>query len=292
MKPASKRFNILNHYTKFDSHGNGVIINGRVRSGKTTLVSIFVKQLLDNGFAVISNVRFADSVFAEYQNKLFYITSDLDFFNAYITIPDNIPMLLVWDDAQASEGMKSTQILSKSGNDLSKFLIFIGKFETNYMYIAHQKYIPDTLTRGFEPIIIYKLNRAGFYIGNSEFYTSEYEIRRNCYYAHIPPLDKIGYLPILSKAPATFEFKLDLSALFKYLSEYSIGENLKRGVAEFLKFRVESDGHTHLRSLTYQDIITALWLKRDKKLTGKEKLYQIVNPQILYSTLDKLKRGI
>ena len=129
MKSQNRYFNILNHYRKFGAHGNGIIIKGRVRVGKTTLVSIFAKQLLDDGFAVISNVRFHDDVFKLYPNRLFYITSDLEFFESYIKLEPDTPSVLIWDDAQGSQGMKSTQVISKSGENLSKLLIFIGKFK-------------------------------------------------------------------------------------------------------------------------------------------------------------------
>jgi hypothetical protein len=293
MKPASKRFNILNHYRKFGGHGNGIIIKGRVRSGKTTLVSIFVKQLLDNGFAIISNVRFDDTEIKKYAGKLYYITSDLDYFRAYIQIIDDTPVVLVWDDAQASEGMKSTQVMTKQGNNLAKFLIFIGKLQTNYLYIAHQKYIPNVILDGFEPMIIYKLNRNSFYVGNSLLELDNEIIRRNSYYVPLPDLKTIPMLKILSRATAMFEWMVDLDSLFRFLSQYHIGENLKKGIIEFLEINpCDNTDEINLKKLTWEQITIAIYLKRNGKIKGNEKLNQIINSGILYSTIDKMKKGI
>ena len=294
MKPANKRFNILSHYRKFGSHGNGIIIKGRVRSGKTTLVSIFVKQMLDNGFAIISNVRFDDSELIKYAGKLHYITSDYDYFKTYSLLDGNIPVILVWDDAQASEGMKSTQVMTKQGNNLAKFLIFIGKLQTNYLYIAHQKYIPNVIMDGFEPIIIYKLNRNSFYVGNSTLYLEESEIRHNCYFVPLPEINEnTPMLKILSRATATFEWKVDLDSLYKYLSQYHIGENLKQGIQEFLTVNQnDNSDEMNLKKLTWEQIVKAIYLKRNGKIKGNEKLNEIINSGILYKVIDKLNRGI
>jgi len=45
-----------------------------------------------------------------------------------------------------------------------------------------------------------------------------------------------------------------------------------------------------LKKLTWDDIVRAIYYKRNGKLTGKEKLYEIINSRILYQTLDELKR--
>lgn len=282
------KFNILNHYKRFDCHGNGCIIKGRVRVGKTTLVSIFTKQFLENGFAVISNVRFDDSVFSSYPNHLFYITSDYEFFESYIKIADNTPIILVWDDAQASDGMKSTQTISKSGEMLSKLLIFLGKFECNYLYIAHQKYIPNVILEGFEPLIIYKMQRNSFYVGN-QIYETDFEIRQNCVYIPLPDINKIA-LPIKTKTPAYFEFKVDLPELYRYLSKYTVNDDLRGATREFLKTNKNDSIDNHLKKLTWVEIVKAIYYKRNGKLTGKEKIYQIINSRVLYQTLDELNR--
>ncbi|GAI88737.1 unnamed protein product, partial [marine sediment metagenome] len=95
------KIDIIKHFERFDCHGNGLIIKGRVRSGKTHFVSILTKLLLQRGFAVISNVRFTNKVLDAYRSRLFYITSDLEYFEAYLKIEPNTPIVLVWDDIQA-----------------------------------------------------------------------------------------------------------------------------------------------------------------------------------------------
>ena len=157
----NQELDIIDHFKQNDSHGNGLIIKGGIRRGKTYLLAIIVKLLLINGFTVISNVRFDDNEFIKWKGKLFYITTDLDYFNHYLKANPNTPIVLVWDDIQAQKGFKSTD--HEQFSKLSSFLIFLGKFESNYVYVAHQKYIPDCILDGFEPMFIYKKERTWFY---------------------------------------------------------------------------------------------------------------------------------
>ena len=43
------QLDIIKHFQKNDSHGNGLIIKGGIRRGKTYLLAIIVKLLLING---------------------------------------------------------------------------------------------------------------------------------------------------------------------------------------------------------------------------------------------------
>jgi len=150
----SKQLDLMKHFNQNDGHGNGLIIKGKVRIGKTFLLGIIAKLLILNGFYVVSNVRFADIEFVKYKGRLFYMKNAKQFFEAYLKIPVGSKIVVIFDDSQAKKGFKSTGVMTKEGEKLASFLIFIGKFESNYIYVAHQKYIPSAITDGFEPLVI------------------------------------------------------------------------------------------------------------------------------------------
>ena len=280
---------LVEHFRRFDGHGNGLIVKGRVRSGKTYLVAIITKMLLNDGFAIITNVRFDDKVLADYPD-LYYINDDIGYFEAYVKIPDNKPIVLVWDDIQSVQGFKSTHVSHREGDLLAKFLIFIGKFETNYIYVAHQKYIPNVITEGFDPLIIYKLNRETFYLGDSTLWLESADIRRNCYRIPVPSPERFPSLPIKSKALASFTFSLDLDGLYAHLSRYDIGEDLRRGVTEFLSTVDEHDDHfARLKKLSYKDIYTSLCLKKGEILSDSKRIRDLINPKTVQEARDELR---
>lgn len=286
--------NIVNHFKRFNSHGNGLIIKGRVRVGKTYLASLLIKNLLFSGFAVISNIRFTNDVYQEYKDRLFYIKNDRQFFESYLKIPIDTPIVLAWDDIQASEGFKSTHVTRKSGDLLSQFLIFIGKLDTNYIYIAHQKYIPDCILDGFEPLIIYKFEKNSYWV-TTELLEKDKEVFK------ISPKKKIHViqpknfkpLPTLSKAIATFNFTLDLPDLYESLSTFDIGEDLRKGVKKYLDENIfDSDNlkYHRLKKLSYSDIYLALCLKRDKILSDGLTLRELINSNQIQPVRKELRK--
>ncbi len=273
--------NLVKHFRQNNSHGNGLIIKGGVRRGKTTIASYLTKLLLKAGFAVISNLRFDDKVYSDYPN-LHYITSDLEYFEAYLKVPEGMPIVLVFDDSQASEGFKSTQVMTEAGDNLSKFLIFLGKFESNYIFIVHQKYIPSSIIDGFEPLFLYKLSRDSMYL-SSKFLLEHSEIVRNSVFIPVPGLDLLEPLPILSKAIAQFNWVLDLKDLYAYLAQYRIGEGLRLGVREYLAMQSpEQDKRLKsLKALSYHDIALALCIKKGRLVKTGETMRDLINPNIL-----------
>lgn len=280
-------FDLVEFYNQFNGHGNGAIIKGRVRVGKTYLIGIIAKLLLNCGFYIISNVRFTDSEFEKYKGKLFYVRSDLDVFKSYLSIPKDTKILLIFDDSQASEGFKSTHVIRKSGDSLQTFLIFMGKLEMNYLIIMHNYLIPYTLIDGFEPIFIYKFDRNNFYVAK-EYYETKSEIFSNSFQIPIPDIDKFSGLEILSKAIAVFEWKLDLRDMFSYVADYKYGENLRQGIKDYLDEHENDYELQSLKKLTWSDIAMAIKLK-NPKVKGSDKLYEIINPNVLYSAFNKVK---
>lgn len=273
-------------YFKSDGkgHGNGLIIKGAVGTAKTTMLSMIIKILLENtDFVFPTNIRFEDSVYKKYPNRLKYITGIREYFEFYVSVPYSQPLLLIWDDSQGNEEMTSKRVLSDNG--LASFLIYIRKFSTSYIYIAHQKYIPESIT-GFEPYFIFKIDKErfciseNFYINNSEaFYDRENVIGLMPDYNQF---DKY-YLPILSHAFTDFEFDLDWYALKKFLSAYEVGEKLKEYTKIYLEQiepKIESEKKNKYeiyKSMSYEDIYITLCLKRGEKLPYATPLNEVIN---------------
>lgn len=286
-------FDIVKHYSKFNGHGNGVILKGRVRSGKTTLVGILTYILLLAGFYIITNVRFEDWVWNAFPGKIFYIRNDVDYLEAYCKVPEGGRSILFFDDAQANEGMTSKGVLKSQGHQLATFLIFIGKLETNYMYIAHQKYIPSPLVEGFTPIMLYTLEVGTFYLSDKIFFDEDL-ITRYGYEIEVPDPKEYG-LPIVSRAIPRFTFLLDWEDLIDYMSRYEVGDNLKPAILEYLvKYHLTeeqksaADPFAHLKTLTYEQILMALSLKKGYKISAGEKIGDLFNPMIRQTVRDKL----
>lgn len=288
-----REFDIVKHYSRFNGHGNGVILKGRVRSGKTTLVGILTFILLQAGFYIITNVRFADWVWEKYADKIFYIRNDVEYLEAYCKIPEGGRSILFFDDAQANEGMTSKGVMKSQGHQLATFLIFIGKLETNYMYIAHQKYIPAPMIEGFTPIMLYTLEIGNFYVSD-KILLDERLITRYGYKIDVPNPEEFG-LPIISRAIPRFEFLLDWEDLIAYMSRYEVGDNLKEAIQQYLvkynlsqKQKQAVDPFIALKALTYEEILLALSLKKGYKLSAGDTLGKLFNPMIRQNVRDKL----
>lgn len=279
------QIDLLGHFQQNDCHGNGLILKGGVRKGKTYLLSIICKILLKNGFAVISNVRFKNEIYDKYKN-LYYITTDREYFEKYLLINDALPIVLFWDDIQAQKGFKSTD--HEQFTKLSNFLIFLGKYNSNYIYVAHQKYIPDCILDGYEPLFIYKNSRYYFRICE-EFHEKSISRCSNCIDAPVPKNFKP--LPFLSRGFARFTFIMDLEGLYDYLSQYEIGEDILRGTKEFLEQHTEEKSeYGELGNLSYEKIYIALTIKKGKLLSSGLKIREIFNSNIITMARNKLKK--
>jgi len=288
-----REFDITKHYGRFNGHGNGVILKGRVRSGKTTLVGILSYILVQTDFYIITNVRFENWVFEEYSGRIFYITNDIEYLEAYCSLPDGARSVLFFDDAQANKGMTSKGVMTPEGQNLATFLIFIGKLETNYMYMAHQKYLPAPLIEGFNPIMIYTLEVGSFYVSDSIFF-DEQLIEKYGYKIKTPDPKKYG-LPIISRAVPRFTFKLEWEDLVEAMSRYEVGDDLKPAIHKYLeKYNLveqQSIGEQQFNSLkdmTYEKLLLALSLKKGHKLSAGDTIGKLFNANIRQIVRDQL----
>lgn len=283
---SCREFDIIKHYTQFNGHGNGIILKGRVRSGKTTLIGIITYILLSTDFYIITTVRFENWVLEKYVGRVFYITNDIQYLQAYTNIPEGGRVVLFFDDAQANPGLTSKGVMTKQGHQLLTFLIFIGKLETNYFYVAHQKYLPAPLIEGFNPIMLYTLELGTFYVLD-RITSDENLIKRYGYETAVPDRKQYG-LPIISRAIAKFDFKLDWEELTEFMAQENVGDNLKSAIRDYLDIynhkQVEQNYEitlaTQLKMLSEEKILLALSLKKNRMLSSGETLADLFNPNI------------
>lgn len=301
-----KEVDIIKYLMQNSGHANGLIIKGKARLGKSTLLSLITKKALDESpFVIVSNVRFENWVYDFYKNRIFFINSLRMYLEYYSIIPYENPILLVWDDSQASEGMTSKDVMSKEGKMFAKFLIFIGKMQTSYIYVAHQKYIPSALTEGFEPYFLYKLNRKQFVLSTEQYIKDSDSIRDsrnpivNLPHPDITKNEKgnytisdtdENYLPILSIAFTNFKFDgVDFDILFDMLTAFDVGENVKEVVKQYLGKSENENEYENLK-ISYEKIYMSLCLKKGRLISSGEKIGELINDTMLNSARKKLRK--
>ena len=289
----NEKINFVKYLKRNKGHGNGLIIKGGVRKGKTTLISMIKKLLIEKtNFEIVSNVRLDNLVYLT-EKRLHYVRYFSEYLEIYSEIPDNTPILLVWDDSQSDSSFTSLGVMSKGGKDISSFLVFIGKLSTSFIYVAHKSYIPRSFIEGFEPVFIYKLDKKDFWV--SEFfyqYDSDVKNSNQNYRCIMPKLDQLNHYTILSMAFTKFEFDVDLQKLYDHLSENQIGENLKPAVKDFLE-----NVHTKLYDLdkyklTYEEIYIALCIKKGRLISRGDKISGIFNDKFIYDGRTKIKEKL
>lgn len=284
------------YFMQNKGHGNNLIIKAGVRKGKTTLVSLIVKILLDKtNFIIVSNVRFENSVYEKYLGRIFYINSLTQYLEYISKFDYKHPILLVLDDAQSKDSMTSKGVMSKEGKKLSSFLIFIGKLQTSLIYIAHTSYIPRSLIEGFEPLYIYKTSRTNFIISpNFHEVDSKALSDKESIIVNMPSFKEFDkyYLPFMSLAFTDFRFDVDLDLLYNELTQYEIGEKTKECIEKFLienKESTEIKELKELQSLSYEKLYMAFCLKKGKILSSGETFRDLINPNIIQTGRKKLK---
>lgn len=297
---------IIKYLMQNSGHANGLIIKGKARLGKSTLLSLITKKALDDSpFIIVSNVRFENWVYEFYKDRIYFINSLRMYLEYYSIIPYENPILLVWDDSQASEGMTSKDVMSKEGKMFAKFLIFIGKMQTSYIYVAHQKYIPSALTEGFEPYFLYKLNRPQFVLSENQYLKDSDSIKDSINPIVNLPKPNVtknekgnytiddndeNYLPILSIAFTNFKFEgVDFDILFDMLTAFDVGENVKEVVKQYLG-KSENENEYQELNLSYEKLYMALCIKKGRLISSGEKINELINDMMINSGRKKLRK--
>lgn len=132
----AKQYNVdfVKYFTRRNGHGNGLIIKGGVGTGKTTLLSLIIKILLDyTNFVLVTNVRFEPRVYEKYLERIYYVSNVRQYFEFYTRIPYSQPILLIWDDSQGNDEFTSKGVMSDGGKILSSFLIYLRKFSRSIL---------------------------------------------------------------------------------------------------------------------------------------------------------------
>jgi len=281
------------YLTKNKGHGNGLIIKGGVRKGKTTLISVIKKILInETNFEIVSNVRLDNLVYLT-EKRLHYVRYFSEYLNIYSNLENDVPILLVWDDSQSDSSFTSLGVMSKGGKDISSFLVFIGKLSTSFIYVAHKSYIPRSFIEGFEPVFIYKLDKKDFWISEYFYqYDSDVKNSNQNYRCFIPKLDEFNHFKILSMAFTKFEFDIDLQKLYDHLSENQIGENLKPAVKEFLNNVDNKMYDLDKYTISYQDLYIALCIKKGQIIGRGDKISTIFNDKFIYDGRKKIKEKL
>lgn len=285
-----EEIDFIQYFGQKHGHGNSLIIKGGVGNAKTTLITFITKLLLEyTNFVIVTNVRFKDSVYRKYSLRLFYIYSLKQYLTFYSTIPYSQPILLIIDDSQGEDSFKSTGVLSDGGKILASFMIYIRKFSTSLIYIAHQKYIPESITGGFEPYFLYKCDLETFAI-SQEFFIKDSDSYKdeNSIICKMPSYKNFDehYLPFLSHAFTSFKFDIDWFDLKEQLSDYDVGEKLKEKVADYLS-NIEPEKinplaeYELLKNIPLTKYYLGLCLKTGDFVPPSIKVSELINPQLI-----------
>lgn len=267
----AEEYEVMNHFDQNNRHGNFLIIKGKIRSGKTHLAAILARFAMEKGFTIITNIRFRDSVIKKYPDRIHYITSDREFFEAYVQIDGD--SITIFDDAQATLS-SSLDTQTAKGKLIQSLMLFIGKFQSNVIYIAHLKYLPLWI-KSAQPLYIFKMHQKDMHI--SYDYLPFYEVRRSRNAIRIPLPSDLKPLPFKTFGFPNFEITLNLPRMWRELSHFE-GDDMRIAVKKYLENEHKRDERDRLRSFSEEDIIKAIMLKYgydDPKKFSKLKFHEV-----------------
>lgn len=268
---ASKKrlFSIAKFYNQNNRHGNFAVIKGKIRTGKTYLACILLRHLIRAGFIIFTNIKLKNMemdsltglwVLRDAKTReitVYYITSDRDWFTAYINT-EGLDSITVFDDAQASK-MSSLDATSQSGKTINSLMLLIGKFQSNCLFIMHEKYCPHFVLE-FSRLWLYKLTQYGFYFSKQRnLGWGEIAKNKDCHWTKQrgDPLEYDTYgIP-------QFNLEMDLEAMYIFLSKWH--GSLRDGVRAFMEREHEREEDRMLKRLTWRQIIRAVLFKREKQ---------------------------
>jgi hypothetical protein len=265
-----EEYEIMDHFNQNNRHGNFLVIKGKIRSGKTHLAAILARYAIYSGFSIITNIRFEDRVLRA-NPKIYYITSDRDFFKAYISIKGD--SITIFDDAQATTA-SSLDTLKEKGQLIQSLMLFVGKFQSNVIYIAHLKYLPEWL-KSAEPLWIYKMHQKDFHM--SYDYLEWDEVRKSRKVVRIPITDDMKPLEFKTFGVPFFEITMDINRMWFELSKYE-GDDLREAVQQYLVTDIKDKDKKKLLDLTEAEIVQAIMLHfgfKEVKEFSKLKFHEV-----------------
>ena len=250
----AEEIDVMNHFDQNNRHGNFLIIKGKIRSGKTHLAAILARFALEKGFKVITNIRFTDATIKRYPDKIYYITTDRDFFKAYVEIDGD--SITIFDDAQATLS-SSLDTQTSKGKTVQSLMLFVGKFRSNVIYIAHLRYLPLWI-KSAQPLYIFKMHQKDMHI--SYKYHEFDEVRRSQQVIRVPLPKDLKPLPFKTFGFPNFEITMNLPVMWAQLSQFE-GDDLRIAVKKYLESDQKTKADDRLRGLSESDIIRAIMLK-------------------------------
>ena len=292
---AARKVDITKYYERQNRMGNFIALKGAPKTGKTYVACWHMKKMIDRGFMVITNAKLLnlerDPISGLRVLKrngriiIYYITSDRDFFIAYLNTPGK-HTITVFDDAQQSV-MSSTDTSSAKGKDMNSLLKLWGKFQSNVYYIVHDKYCPNFLLE-WECKWLYKLNYWGYYISNEKNLSFK-AVRgnRKCLWvkqkSHEKPLAYNMF------AVPDFDIELNLKKMYKFLADWD--GDMRAGVKAFLELSDREELSEALINASWEDILREIIRRKSKRnkrwkdphFIAKKKGYNIFPRAVLYN---------
>lgn len=294
-KDKPRKVDITKFFEKQQRMGNFMAMKGAPKKGKTYLTCWLMRKMIKRGFIIITNARLLGLVrdpitglrVLRKKGKIvaYYITCDKDFFLAYINTPGQ-NSITIFDDAQQSV-MSSTDTTSAKGKDMNGLLKLWGKFQSNVLYIVHDRYVPNFLIE-WDTKWIYKLSYYGYYSSNEKnLKYKEVKGNRKCLWVRQRSTQKP--LAYDMYAVPDFSIELDLKKMYKFLVNWD--GDMRSGVRAFLEIAEKDELNQALIDAKWEDIIREIMRRKSKKdkrwrdprYISKQKGYKIF-PRVLYDT--------
>ena len=279
---AGKRytFDPVSMFHRNGGHGNFLVLKGPIRKGKSYLTGILARELITQGFKVITNQMFTLEARNDYAGKLFYINNAKGFLEVYVN--NTGPFVALFDDAQ-TYGFSSTSATSKKGRTIADLMLFVGKLEMSCIFNTHLKYIPEAIL-AMEPVFYYKLDRPAFFLPKpaTRLITEVRDVRSQSIRISIP--QHWRPIPYRTTAVPSFDINIPLEKLWSFLGEWEKDhDNMRLGVKTWLEELDNTDPMDDLKKLTWKDIWMAIQIKKPGVKPGT-KLYNLIPQKVIYGS--------
>jgi hypothetical protein len=261
-----KRIDLMQHFKKGNAEGNLAVIQGSVGSGKSYFCNILTPYFIDAGFDIITNLKFDKSVFEN--NNIWYMSSDLTFFEAYTETNNKI--IAIFDDFQATSG-DSTTVTSKKGQSSKTFFIFIRKFGMNGVMVYHLDYLQKAIYQQ-RPLYLYKKDKKTFYASYQKYSIDKInpfmqDLKKNKIFRIRQP--DIKPLPYNTYGFPSFKIYLDWDDIQEFMANW--WGNNKDGMREYLRqWKNGERPVSRLSNATLKEIYNEVWNRRKDKFTLHE----------------------
>lgn len=296
MANQKRKVDVTKYFERYNRMGNMMALKGAPKKGKSHLACYLMRAMIQRGFIIITNAKLLNlkkdpetglKVLRDRFGKIivYYITSDRDFFKAYINTP-GVHTITVFDDAQQSV-MSSSDTSTAKGKDMNSLLKLWGKFQSNVFYILHDRYCPNFLLE-WETKWLYKLSYYGFYVSNERNLDFKaVKNNRKCIYVKQKPYHKPLDYDIF--AVPDFDIEINLKRMYSFLADWD--GDLRTGVQAFLELTDTEETNEALMKASWEDILREIMRRKSKRnekwkdphVIAKKKGYEIFPRTVLYN---------